>query len=454
MNRLVSSAIVSFLLVAEASAMTLGKMLVRQQDPWDERVRIEYRLDGEADETATVDCFVRRLDGAPVCDTLTSLGGSWAGERFRLKPGFHVLWWTPAKGCVAADVEELSFALAIEASNEKYMIVDISNPEAYEVSYTNDIPASALTEEMSPGMDSNVYRETKIVLRHIRPGTFMMGSPVTETGRATTYAHGDFLEDLHQVTLTNEFWIGVFPISRGQWMRICPAQTHVSPNHWRTQDGQGFAYNVSRLDIVGENSITNWPNSTDVDELEDVCLLGRLRNRSRGQLPAGFVFAMPTEAQWEYACRAGTTTAFNDGSDLVFEEDGVTSLALDRLGRYKEDANGLFWIRIASFQPNAWGLYDMHGGVAEIVWDMCPLDLSQLGTEPVVEPRGKNYVGFDWGRQQTVRGGYAYCGSAAYCRSAARRQSTDAMTGQDYNVWGYCGFRLAVTRAVKNGVNQ
>ena len=176
--------------------------------------------------------------------------------------------------------------------------------------------------------------------------------------------------------------------------------------------------------IRGSSAGAMWPASNSVDANS---FLGKLRAKT------GVEFDLPTEAQWEYACRAGTTTALNSGKDLTAWES-CTNMA--EVGRYNYNggqdyshwcdpsagtANG------GSYRPNAWGLYDMHGNV----WEWCLDWYETKGPAAVTDPKGDSF-----GSGRVLRGG-SWNYAAAYCRSAKR------YGGDPVGTYAALGFRLA-----------
>ena len=220
------------------------------------------------------------------------------------------------------------------------------------------------------------------------PGTFLMGSPLSEIGRFED-------EPQHQVMLTKGFWLGKFEVTQAQWTSVMGA----NPSHFKGDKRPVEC--VSYNDIRGSSIGSQWPswNAVDADSF-----LGKLRART------GVDFDLPTEAQWEYACRAGTTTDYNNGTNYGGNYNYDPNLNL--LGRYwynrsdgRDYSNG--HTTVGSYQPNAWGLYDMLGNVCEWCLDWKGGSLS--GNDP---------VGSSSGSYRVQRGG-SWCDSdASGCTSS------------------------------------
>lgn len=170
------------------------------------------------------------------------------------------------------------------------------------------------------------------------PGDFMMGSPEKEYGHCES-------ENYHQVTIGHGFWLGKYPVTQEQYKVI----TGKIP----------FGECGSRCVLT---MITR-------DEAKDFC--SRLNAAFKNVLPAGYQFDLPSEAQWEYACRAGTTTAFSNGKDMTEEdspEDYLDDIAwCPEIDDFDDFCGLLTYIPrpVGQYAPNPWGFYDMHGNVEE-----------------------------------------------------------------------------------------
>ena len=276
-----------------------------------------------------------------------------------------------------------------------YLVVDISG------GYTAESWPHRISES-GPDVENDACRTTELWLKFVSAGEYRMGSPESEVGRGTR-------EVAHQVTLTKGFYIGVFELTRKQYALIAGTVPASS------DDDLCPVTKVTFDSLRGTSKGANWPAD---DEVDAGSFMGILRAKT------GLRFDLPTEAQWEYACRATTTTAFNNGKNLDDDD-----LNLFEIAYY--NANASAPKKVGSLAPNAWGLYDMHGNV----WEWC-LDwyTDNLGTDHVVDP-----VGQTEGYEKTLRGGSFNDGASA-CRSAYR-----AHTETDHNM-DRLGFRPVVNQ--------
>ena len=244
-----------------------------------------------------------------------------------------------------------------------------------------DIPAGERKTVRIASMD--------VALRWCPPGTFTMGSPASENGCDETQ---------HRVTLTKGFWMGETEVTQGLWQKV------MGGNPSRFQSGDDYPVeNVS------------WDDCQEFIEALN----------SRHPQP-GFKWALPTEAQWEYACRAGSTTAYFWGDALNGDKancNGNHPYGTTAKGPYRRST-----APVKSYAPNAWGLYDMHGNV----WEWCADWDYTYPTGSVTDPTGPSS-----GTSRIFRGG-SWQYYASYCRSAARFISDPDMRDDRL------GFRVAL----------
>ena len=321
-------------------------------------------------------------------------------------------WNIYAQGCRSA--YRNSYYPSYNGSHYGFRVVLLPNVEPDYL--VVDLNTGAVTPSSTgPDLSDDTCRTTELWLRRIPKGTFIMGSPDTEVGRAS-------YETRHQVTLTEDFYIGVFEITQKQYLLIQGS----NPSYYKgdTRPVECVSYNAIR----GTKSTggAGWPaygHAVDNDSF-----LGKLRAKT------GQTFDLPTEAQWEYACRAGTTTALNTGKNLTsIDKDS----AMDEAGRYRynqNDGKGGYseHAKVGSYLPNAWGLYDMHGNVREWCLDGWVFD---LGSSAVTDPKGPNSDS-----NRVMRGG-SWGSDAQICRSAFR---TNGNPSYDYYSSIIFGFRVVL----------
>jgi len=279
-----------------------------------------------------------------------------------------------------------------------YMVVDLSSGK---ITYLKAVPKSGW---------SDVYKTTKMVLRKVPAGKFVMGSPTNEFGREEA-------ETQHEVTLTKDFYIGIFEMTQKQYAVV----TGDDPSYYKgdLRPVEQLTYNAIR----GRNKGAEWPASSDVD---DDSFFGKLRAKT------GQAFDLPTEAQWEYACRAGTTTALNNGTNITNDYYDANMFKLGRTYYNMKDGKGGYEYTtvVGCYLPNEWGLYDMHGNAREYCLDWYK---ENIGEDPVTDPKGP-----ETGYKRVLRSGSYYFGPKE-CRSAFRSHCSYA---DNYN--NDSGFRAVL----------
>jgi formylglycine-generating enzyme required for sulfatase activity/serine/threonine protein kinase len=258
-------------------------------------------------------------------------------------------------------------------------------------------------------------------------GTFRMGSPDTEPGRPEVrIGEPDPEGPVHAVTVSGPFLMSATEVTLTQYARVMP--DGASP-----KGSQGAKHGATPADHPVEG--------VTYEEAVDFCR--RLTERDSVSARPGWVYRLPTEAEWEYAARAGTTTPFGvgkEGDRLVFRPQLRTALFRLTGDDPCEDGDVVPASRlagkVAQCAPNAWGLYDMHGNVAEWCLDWYKIGYPADGprTDPPGPPNGD---------RRAVRGG-SFRDPASLCRSAARkgvRPFTRGGEANDPNT-GAIGFRV------------
>jgi formylglycine-generating enzyme required for sulfatase activity len=269
-----------------------------------------------------------------------------------------------------------------------------------------------------------------------KPGTFMMGSPKDEKDR-------DENETQHKVTLTKGFWFGKHEVTIGQFRKFVESTGYRTDAERKVpfKGGDNTYTGIVNLDfeagkIVDDRSST-WATLFASSEANPV--LGVSWNDTvafcnwltdaegkAGRLPVGYTYSLPAEAQWEYACRAGTTTATSFG-------DSLSSRQANFHGNYPYgNAAKDRWLKktakVGSYPANAWGFHDMHGNV----WEWCSDWYGEYPNGQVSDP-----VGPSVGSLRVIRGG-SWNYNGRLMRSANRSRITP-----DYRI-NNLGFRLSL----------
>jgi formylglycine-generating enzyme required for sulfatase activity len=222
----------------------------------------------------------------------------------------------------------------------------------------------------------------------IASGTFSMGSWVGPLGFPPYYNQPNSLQR-HEVTITRPFWMGKFEVTQAEYQALTGSNPSLFTAPW----------SPGSLDRPVEQ--VSWTMAVAY------CDALTVQEAAAGRLPSGYEYRLPTEAEWEYCCRAGTTSEFHFGASLVC---GQANFAFSNHSNGNCNPPGP--MPVGSFPPNAWGLHDMHGNV----WEWC-LDSWDLSNNYPADPVSDPYVVV--GTNQIVRGG-AWSDDSSWCRSAFR----------------------------------
>ncbi|MDR1834312.1 MAG: formylglycine-generating enzyme family protein [Fusobacteriaceae bacterium] len=240
---------------------------------------------------------------------------------------------------------------------------------------------------------------------YIAGGTFLMGSPVTETGRRRD-------ETAHPVTVSS-FYISPFEVTQREYQAL----TGTNPSSWK--GGSHPVEHVSWFDAVRFcNAKSKQEGLANAYEIKG-------ENVTWNQNANGY--RLPTEAEWEYACRAGSGTPFNTGENITASQANFR----DNDFHSSNEAGEIRTLPVGSFAPNAWGLYDMHGNVWEWCWDWYGAYSGDARINP---------LGASSGTARVDRGGAWIEVGPHNLRSACRDKHRPADKGRRL------GFRLARSR--------
>ena len=204
-----------------------------------------------------------------------------------------------------------------------------------------------LTNTLDTGVDLDML--------YVEPGTFTMGSPTTEAGRNTS-------ETEHNVTLTKGFYLGKYEVTQAQYEAVMTGNTdglNAKPSQWP---------NISYRPVEK----VSW---TDIQ-----VFLTRLNAQQSGNIPAGWAYVLPTESQWEYACRAGTSTVYSWGDTIAPSNANYKSSGIVQTSD------------VRNYAANPWGFFDMHGNVFEWTADAWGNHATGAQTDPTGAASGSDRV--------------------------------------------------------------
>ncbi len=317
----------------------------------------------------------------------------------KVAAGAHSFRWMPPSDegladPIAAGTLAVELTLWPTGNEPPYLVAELSG--------AGGTAYYASAEDVPGGVTNSLYKTEKLVLRRIPAAeqSFTMGSPTSETGR-----NGD--EYQHDVSFSTDFWIGIYPITQRQILLVMNGaftNAFSSADDSVLRPADSCSFKLAR----GQSAEANGT----VVPTADSCL-GRLRTRT------GLALDLPTEAQWEYAARAGSSAAF--------------WAEIDAIAWYAENADGETH-PVGLKLPNAFGLYDMQGNVRE-----CTLDWYNSNPPGGIDP----YVGS--GGNVVYRGG-GFDQPVSDCRVARRR----------WVPWGnsdtHNGFRVAIRSSVSSSV--
>ena len=403
----------SLAIAAQGLTLSVKDVKIAQRYPWNGLVDIDYTVvcdDADADIYVYPVGYDVDMNVSVAPRTLTGDGANGKA----VKAGTHRMTWDMATD-MGANYNRAKFSMKIHAyaNAAPYLVIDLSagaEASKYEVSYLSEMPAASWPLE---------YKTTKLVLKLVVPGTFMMGSPEDEVGHNSGSCND---ETRHQVTLTQPFYMGAFELTQQQYNLVMGS----NPSNYKgdSRPVENVSYNTIRGSTLG----ASWPNHRQVDASS---FMGKLRSRT------GLTFDLPTEAQWEYACRAGTSTALNNNKNISNTETDANMSEVGRYAANRDDGRGGYntHTEVGSYRPNAWGFYDMHGNVAEWCLDWWGNMSSSSVTDPVGRATGSYRLvrGGSWGLGSNYAGG----SNAASCRSAYRSYYYHSSPGVSLTSWGF-----------------
>ncbi len=444
--------------VAMAAVPEVSNVTMEQAQ--DRLVTITYQL-SDAPAVVTLDIQTNANVNAAANDPgWTSIGGEIVstakGDVWKKVSGknTYTIKWRPDKSW--RDENDEGFKIAANGARARvtawpldntpdYMVVDVS------VAAQPDTQMYYPSADFVPGGVANSrYKTTTILMRKIlaKNVTWTMGSTTLETQSREATREGT-----HQVTLTNNYYIGVYEVTQSQWSQVATnssaAANFTMERFMRPMEKVSYNEIRNAANSITANTAYDWPNDPNPSSF-----LGLLRSKT------GLDFDLPSEAQWEFAARAGNGVGYwNDGSPILNANPDAN---LNLLGRYERNGgkvlSGTSYVDpvancgvmngtaiVGSYAPNAWGLYDMHGNVWEWCLDWYADNIAALDGKVNIDPSAPaNTLSGNpaQGALRVWRGG-SWNFAAGICRPAFRYGPNPAIRMNNL------GFRLACTAGLQ-----
>lgn len=326
--------------VCAAEAFTVKDVTAAQRWPWNGVLDVDFNIEG----AAVGDLFRVEVKAKYAEGTKTLVGRTYVSEPL-CSPGKNRVSWDARADHPELNIKDMQIAVTVHPVNvdacDVYMVIDLSsgpNSSRYPVRYTFTPPNLAPADDLA-ACAKDPCRTTQMWFKRIKGNTFPFGGTNNNNGE------GDFKVRL------SPYYIGIFEVTQQQWAQVMDAWPAKFTNvTWRAARP---VENINYEDVIGHN---NYPENKTVSENSFV---GKMRARTGIE-----AFNLPTEAQWECACRAGYAKSFNSdfsstdvrfklsSADLTYNEDTATGTAI-----------------VGTYKANKWGLYNMYGNVMEMCLD-------------------------------------------------------------------------------------
>ena len=326
--------------VCTAEAFTVNNVSAAARWPWNGVLDVDFNIEG----AAVGDLFRVEVKAKYAEGTKTLVGRTYVSEPL-CSPGKNRVSWDARADHPELNIKDMQIAVTVHPVNadacDVYMVIDLSsgpNSSRYPVRYTFTPPNLAPADDLA-ACAKDPCRTTQMWFKRIKGNTFPFGGTNNNNGE------GDFKVRL------SPYYIGIFEVTQQQWAQVMDAWPAKFTNvTWRAARP---VENINYEDVIGHN---NYPEDKTVSENSFV---GKMRARTGIE-----AFNLPTEAQWECACRAGYAKSFNSdfsstdirfklsSADLTYNEDTATGTAI-----------------VGTYKANKWGLYNMYGNVMEMCLD-------------------------------------------------------------------------------------
>ena len=440
----------SFLAAFAAAAFAESPVvsdIVLVQNPDTLAVTVTYALTG-APAIVTVDFTTNGVSIGP--ENERTVGGD---VNAYVEPGaVKRIFWSCDNDWPGRRIEDGSLKAVVTAweldNPPDYMVCDLDT--------TNSVNFYVSEAALPFAVTNDIYKTTHLVMRRIHAANreWCMGSPSSGLEMGCTADERDNVSVAHQVVLTRDYYIGVYPVTQWQYYYMTggysggskslpsafsSSSSYVPAEQVRLRPVESVSYKNLRGTTQADGSGYDWPQ--DGHAVAPDSAIGKLR-----ALTGVTSFDLPTEAQWEFACRAWTCTGLNSGKDVTTANGTQPCVKLAEVGWYggnnSDYGNSHKTTRpVGLLMPNKFGLYDMHGNIYELCLDRYSSGATYTATfaagwqngVPTFDP-----VGATTGTNTVYRGGDYFYGPY-YARSAYRFMLP--AVGREYTSQHY-GFRL------------
>ena len=404
---------------------------VRAHYPWNGLVDIGYTIAGR--EGYDCDYQLKFSFG----DTVARSFLDWAWCDLPVANGSYTVTWDSKADGVNAFLKGVTAKVelvqdVVTEADADYLIVDVSSGSSsseYPVRY-----AKAPEGVTSAQFNKAIYKLDRIVLKRVKAGEFRMGDCNTETDT----------KNWHPVKLTKDYFLGVFEMTRKQYFNVMGAYELIWDKSKWIPAKCNNSVNSKVLDVEDPEKRPVGDLLFPVIEREETGVLAFLSSRAKCRGAVVTAFKLPTEAQWEHACRAGTVTKYWWGEDTRTAAEEL-KYEWTSFPPYPVDGNGGIDSshEVGTLLPNPWGFYDMGGNIVELCRDWYAAYTGKVtDVNPQLDPEGPNT-----GTTKVARGGGYYWRSMYDSASGARVETKDLYNSSDYggHLLASFGMRLCVT---------
>ena len=428
--------------VAVAGTDVIESTVVFEQNPHSQTVVVRYTLTEPAIVTVDFQTNVTGTAAGPWASIGAANFADVYGDVNRLVTETGVrksIYWTASRSWSNHDVAAGQLRAVVNAWSKyappDYVVIDLTAAKC--VRYYESEAA------IPGGVRDLAYKTDKLIMRKV-PAAYVrwkMGSaPAFTPGARQKY------ETEHYVTLTEDYYLSIYEVTQRQykpiWNNTGVASTYTgdnkgeSPNKYTGYDDSDICpVDSVHLELLrGSTADYNWPEKDPLHAVDPNRVLGKLRS----YVGEGIEFDLPTEAQWEYACRAGSPATHYDGT----WNGDATNLAWTSSSTYPDGVNRPQ--PVGSLEPNAWGFYDMLGNVTELCQDWYDADTAMTSEDQTnpLGPKEPEIVSSDHNR--ALRGGCSAWAADYYARCGARYRTSPTYLGR----FGTNGIRLCAPARV------